>query len=540
MINCGLMKYEWWHTGTIYQVYPRSFQDSNGDGIGDLQGIRQRLDYLQWLGIDAIWLSPIFPSPMADFGYDIADYVGIDPIFGTLADFDELIEVVHGRGMKLILDLVPNHSSDRHPWFLESRSSRHSPKRDWYIWQDAAPHGGVPNNWRSVFGGSGWEWDEHTGQYYYHGFLKEQPDLNWRNPQVVEAMLEVMRFWLNKGVDGFRVDVMWHMIKDAQLRDNPVNEGYLDHMPDYDQLIPLYSTEQPEVHEIVRQMRRVMDDYPGRMMIGEIYLPLEQLMAYYGINNDEAHLPFNFQLLSLPWDGEVITQAIEAYEAALPGDGWPNWVLGNHDRPRIATRVGTDQARIAAMLLLTLRGTPTIYYGDEIGMADVFIPKGEIQDPQGLNMPEKDLSRDPCRTPMQWSPAANGGFSESKPWLRLGDDVTERNVEHQQKVDDSMLSLYRRLISLRKKEPSLSQGVYRPLSADPYLVAYIREQAGSSSFLVVLNLSDAPYDFNSREVLLEGLIEVCTDPDLEGLAVNNGLALKANEGMVIRLSAINF
>ncbi|RYZ16210.1 MAG: alpha-amylase, partial [Sphingobacteriales bacterium] len=256
------MKFEWWHTGTIYQVYPRSFQDSNGDGIGDLQGILQRLDYLQWLGIDAIWLSPIFPSPMADFGYDIADYAGIDPIFGSLADFDELLAEVHARGMKLILDLVPNHSSDRHPWFLESRSSRDNPKRDWYIWQDAAPDGGVPNNWRSVFGGSGWEWDENTGQYYYHGFLKEQPDLNWRNPEVVAAMLEVMRFWLNKGVDGFRVDVMWHMIKDAQLRDNPVNEGYMDHMPDYDQLIPLYSTEQPEVHDIVRKMRLVMDDYP--------------------------------------------------------------------------------------------------------------------------------------------------------------------------------------------------------------------------------------------------------------------------------------
>ena len=531
------MKFEWWHTGTIYQVYPRSFQDSNGDGIGDLQGILQRLDYLQWLGIDAIWLSPIFPSPMADFGYDIANYAGIDPIFGSLADFDELLAEVHARGMKLILDLVPNHSSNRHPWFLESRSSRDNPKRDWYIWQDAALDGGVPNNWRSVFGGSGWEWDENTGQYYYHGFLKEQPDLNWRNPEVVAAMLEVMRFWLNKGVDGFRVDVMWHMIKDAQLRDNPVNEGYMDHMPDYDQLIPLYSTEQPEVHEIVRKMRLVMDDYRERMMIGEIYLPLEQLMTYYGINNDEAHLPFNFQLLSLPWDGELITQAIQAYEAALPAQGWPNWVLGNHDRPRIATRVGFDQARIAAMLLLTLRGTPTIYYGDEIGMADVFIPKEEIQDPQGLNMPEKDLSRDPCRTPMQWSPASNGGFSDSKPWLRLADDASVLNVEHQKKDDYSMLSLYKRLISLRKNEPSLSQGGYRPLSADPFLIGYIREQAGSSSFLVVLNLSDAPYDFTSREVLLTGLIEVCTDPDLEGLSVSHTIELKANEGMVIRLLA---
>lgn len=531
------MKYKWWHIGTIYQVYPRSFQDSNGDGVGDLQGIIQRLDYLQWLGVDAIWLSPIFPSPMADFGYDIADYVDIDPIFGSLKDFDELLTEVHFRGMKLILDLVPNHSSDRHPWFLESRSSRDNPKRDWYIWQDAAAEGGVPNNWRSVFGGSGWEWDQTTGQYYYHGFLKEQPDLNWRNPEVVEAMLDVMKFWLNKGVDGFRVDVMWHMIKDEQLRDNPINEGYLDHMPDYDQLIPLYSTEQPEVHEIVRKMRRSIDEYEDRMMIGEIYLPLEQLMAYYGKDDDEAHLPFNFQLLSLPWNGELITQAIEAYEAALPPDGWPNWVLGNHDRPRIGTRVGLAQAKIAAMLLLTLRGTPTIYYGDEIGMADVFIPKDEIQDPQGLNMPDKDLSRDPCRTPMQWSAAPNGGFSSGKPWLRLADDFAERNVDNQREEEDSMLSLYRNLIRLRKLEPALHVGAYRPLPADPFLIAYIRESI-DSKFLVVLNLSDSPYDFHPRELTLEGLIEVCTDTDLEGLAVQNIIYLKANEGMVIRLSAL--
>jgi alpha-glucosidase len=264
----------WWQTGIIYQVYPRSFQDSDGDGIGDLKGIIQRLDYLKWLGITAVWVSPVYPSPMADFGYDISDYTGIHPLFGTMADFDELLNEVHQRGMKLILDLVPNHTSDEHPWFLESRSSRDNPKRDWYLWEDAKD-GGPPNNWLSVFGGSAWEWDEQTGQYYYHAFLKQQPDLNWRNPEVQKAMLDVMRFWLDKGVDGFRVDVMWHMIKDEQLRDNPPDAGYLEFMADYNKLLPTYSTDQPEVHKIVERMRGLTDAYDERVIIGEIYLPIE-------------------------------------------------------------------------------------------------------------------------------------------------------------------------------------------------------------------------------------------------------------------------
>src|SRR5690606_3925638 len=279
-------KVPWWKTGVIYQIYPRSFYDANGDGIGDLLGIMRKLDYLQWLGIQAIWISPIYPSPMADFGYDVSDYTGIDPIFGTMADFDRLLSEAHARGLKVLLDFVPNHTSDRHPWFVESKRSRTSPKRDWYIWHDGKPDGSAPNNWKSVFGGDAWEWDAETQQYYYHGFLKEQPDLNWRNPAVQEAMYNTMRFWLDKGVDGFRVDVMWHMIKDAQLRDNPPNPDYTETQPSYNQLLPVYSTDQPEVHAIVAQMRKLVDSYAERVIIGEIYLPIQQLMAYYGAEND--------------------------------------------------------------------------------------------------------------------------------------------------------------------------------------------------------------------------------------------------------------
>ena len=257
-------KHLWWQQGVIYQIYPRSFQDSNGDGVGDLKGIMKRIDYLQWLGVQAIWLSPIYPSPMADFGYDISDYTGIHPLFGTMQDFDELLGEVHSKGMKLLMDLVPNHSSDQHPWFLESRSSRDSPKRNWYIWRDAKEDSEPPNNWLSVFGGTAWEWDNHTQQYYYHAFLKEQPDLNWRNPKVQDAMMDVMRFWLDRGVDGFRVDVMWHMIKDEHLRDNPVNPHYQSHMSTYEQVIPVYSTDQPEVHFIVQKMRKLLDEYEGQ------------------------------------------------------------------------------------------------------------------------------------------------------------------------------------------------------------------------------------------------------------------------------------
>ena len=529
------MKHLWWQTGVIYQIYPRSYQDSNGDGIGDLKGILQRLDHLEQLGITAIWISPIYPSPMADFGYDISDYTGIHPLFGNMEYFDQLLAAVHQRGMKLILDLVPNHTSDQHPWFLESRSSKDNPKRDWYIWHDAKADGSPPNNWLSVFGGSAWEWDAATGQYYYHAFLKEQPDLNWRNPQVQEAMMNVMRFWLDKGVDGFRVDVMWHMIKDDGLRDNPVNPHYEQHMATYEQLIPVYSTDQPEVHQLVKKMRQVLDGYGERMMIGEIYLPIHKLVTYYGENNSGAHLPFNFMLLSLHWQASQIAAAIDEYEGALPEGGWPNWVLGNHDQPRITSRVGVQQARVAAMLLLTLRGTPTIYYGDEIGMRDVAIPFEEVQDPQGLNMPDKNLSRDTARTPMQWSSEANAGFTTAKPWLRLDRAFERVNVQAQQDDPYSMLHLYRRLINLRQREPSLMWGDYTPVFADQQLLAYIRRAPGATAFLVVLNLSHRPAYFKPKGKPFSGTIVLATVPELEGTTVKDKIDLNGDEGVIVQL-----
>lgn len=529
-------KYLWWQEGIIYQIYPRSFQDSNDDGIGDIPGILTRLDYVQSLGVTAIWLSPIFPSPMADFGYDISDYQDINPIFGSLADFDVLLTEIHSRGLKLILDLVPNHTSDQHPWFLESRSSRDNPKRDWYIWQDAQPDGLPPNNWLSVFGGSGWEWDESTQQYYYHAFLKEQPDLNWRNPAVQEAMFSAMRFWLDKGVDGFRVDVIWHLIKDEQLRDNPVNPDYQPYMATYDQLLPIYSTDQPEVHDLIRQMRQLVDTYEERLLIGEIYLPVRQLMTYYGADGNEVHLPFNFQLLLLPWDARQLATAIEEYEQVLPANGWPNWVLGNHDQPRIASRVGMEQAWVAALLLLTLRGTPTLYYGDEIGMQNVPIPSDEVQDPQGLNMPEKNLSRDPERTPMQWNSEPSAGFTAGKPWLRLARDFVRHNVDQQQADLYSMLMFYKRLIKLRQQEPSLNIGAYVPVYSDAQLIVYIRQADNFPRFLIALNLSHRPAYFTSTDRSFEGVVAIATLPEWEGQSISETICLGGDEGILVRLT----
>lgn len=527
----------WWQNGVIYQIYPRSFQDSNGDGVGDIQGIISRLDYLQWLGIDCVWLSPIFSSPMADFGYDISDYRGIHPLFGTMDDFDQLLNEVHKRGMKLLLDLVPNHTSDQHPWFLESRSSGDNPKRNWYIWHDGKEDGSLPNNWLSVFGGHAWEWDETTQQYYYHAFLKEQPDLNWRNPEVQEAMFDVMRFWLEKGIDGFRVDVMWHMIKDEQLRDNPPFPGSPFEAKDliYDHFTPVYSTDQPEVHDIVRKMRALTDEFDGRVLIGEIYLPIHKLVTYYGQDNNGAHLPFNFQLLTLPWDASQIAMAIDEYEGALPAGGWPNWVLGNHDKPRISSRVGRGQAEVAALLLLTLRGTPTIYYGDEIGMSDVPIPMDEIVDPQGLNMPDLNVSRDPSRTPMQWTGEINAGFSVHKPWLRLPYNSGRVNVEIQKNDPHSTLAFYRKLIQIRKESPALNVGSYSPVYTDQQLISYIREWQ-DERFLIILNLSHRPGYFRPKQKNYKGVVVLGTEIERAGMQVENVITLGGDEGLLIRLN----
>ena len=525
-------RFLWWQRGTVYQVYPRSFMDGNGDGVGDLRGIIGKLDYVRWLGVDAIWISPIYPSPMKDFGYDVSDYTGVHPMFGTLADFDELIAAAHGRELRVILDFVPNHSSDQHPWFRESRSSRDNPRRHWYIWRDPAPDGGPPNNWLSCFGGSAWELDPATGQYYYHAFLKEQPDLNWRNPAVVEAMMDVLRFWLERGVDGFRVDVLWHLIKDEEFRDNPPNPSWREGMDPFQQLVPVQTTDRPEVHGVVTRMRKLFDEYEDRVIIGEIYLPIERLVQYYGADLAGAHLPFNFQLISAKWDARHLEKLIHEYEAALPEGAWPNWVLGNHDQHRIASRVGPAQARVAAMLLLTLRGTPTLYYGDEIGMHDVEIPPERVQDPFEKNVPGKGLGRDPERTPMQWSADAHAGFSPADPWLPIASDYTRVNVETQRDDPASILSLYKRLISLRRGEAALEVGRFEPYEAEGDLLAYIRRaRVGESDFLVALNLGPQPQRLRSPA----GRIALSTQLDRGGEKVAETLELRADEGVIVRL-----
>lgn len=526
--------FKWWQETIIYQIYPRSFQDSDGDGTGDLEGIIKRLPYLSDLGIGCIWISPIFASPMKDFGYDISDYRAIHPLFGNMHSFEKLLSECHTMGMKLILDLVPNHSSDQHPWFQESRSSKDNPKRNWYLWQDAKPDGSAPNNWLSVFGGPAWEWDENTKQYYYHAFLKEQPDFNWRNPEVQEAILEIMRFWLDKGIDGFRVDVMWHLIKDAALRDNPVNPDYNPLQLEFRKLLPYFSTDQPEVHQIVEKMRQLVDSYGDKLLIGEIYLPVERLVMYYGHDNQGAHLPYNFQLISLPWKAPELAAAINQYEASLPAGAWPNWVLSNHDKKRIASRVGKDQARVAAIFLLTLRGTPTIYYGDELGMMDVPVPENEIQDPQGLHKDSRHLSRDPQRSPMQWDKSANAGFTRGRPWLPLSHNFRRNNIARDEQDPHSMLALYRRLIQLRQQEDALRIGHYRPYYADHQLISFLREWE-DQKFLILLNLTHATCYFQAEEPV-KGRIVIATDPELEGEIEIGTISLAGDTGMIIRLN----
>ncbi|RIK87668.1 MAG: alpha-amylase [Planctomycetota bacterium] len=528
-------EFVWWQKGVIYQVYPRSFQDSNGDGVGDLRGILSRLDYLEWLGVDALWLSPMYPSPMADFGYDISDYCNVDPLFGTLAEFDELVAEVHRRDMRLVLDFVPNHSSSEHPWFQESRSSRDSSKRHWYIWRDPAPGGGPPNNWLSQFGGSAWEFDERTGQYYYHAFLKEQPDLNWRNPELCEAMLDVLRFWLDRGVDGFRVDVIWHIVKDDEFRNNEPDPDYHPGLAPHRQLLATYNTDRPEVHQVIEKMRSVLNEYDERMMVGEVYLPVERLVTYYGGEGTGVHLPFNFQLIELPWHARVLGDAIERYEGLLPPHGWPNWVLGNHDNPRIASRIGACQARVAAMLLLTLRGTPTLYYGDELGMHNVPIPPDRVQDPFERNVPGMGLGRDPERTPMPWNAEPRAGFTSGEPWLPISEESGHRNVESLRADPTSILTLYRRLLELRRREPALHIGDYVPLAAHGDVLAYRRRDEGAR-YLIALNFGAEPgvLDLTGRTGCGKLVLSTHLDRDEEDFDCR--VELRADEGVIVKLN----
>lgn len=529
----------WWKSGVIYQVYPRSFMDSDGDGVGDLKGITQKLEYLSDLGIDALWISPIFPSPMADFGYDVSDYTDIHPMFGSLSDFDALVEKAHSLGVKVILDYVPNHTSDEHEWFVESRASRENPKRNWYVWRDAKPDGGLPNNWESYFGGSAWEWDNATGQFYLHLFDRKQPDLNWRNPEVRGAMYDALRFWFERGVDGFRIDVLWLLIKDEGFRDNPDNPDWKQGDLIGDRQERRYSEDQPGMAEIVRELRSVADEYDERVLIGEIYLPFERLMAYYGdpsdsveVELDGIQLPFNFSLVTLPeWNAKSVRELVDSYEESLPEGAWPNWVLGNHDQPRVASRIGSDAARLATMLLLTLRGTPTLYYGDEIGMLDVPVPPEMAHDPQGKV--HEGYGRDPQRTPMQWDDTENAGFTTGEPWLPIAEDFRSCNVAAGSSGrPDSVLAFNRALIELRRSSTEISTGDYRSVDfGNEYLFAYTRELNGEQ-VLVLLNFSDVELEIPD---VPGGEFLISTHLDREGAAEAGTLTLRANEGVAISL-----
>ncbi len=523
----------WWQDAVFYQIYPRSFADANGDGIGDLDGITAHLDYLNdeatgsgtSLGVDAIWLSPINPSPLKDWGYDVSDYCDVHPDLGTLASFDRLIAEAHRRGIHIVLDLVPNHTSDQHRWFLESRTSRTSTKRDWYIWRRGRD-GNPPNNWKSTFGGSAWEFDAASGEWYLHSFLREQPDLNFRNREVVAAMHDVIRFWLDRGVDGFRVDVIAQMIKDAQFRDNievPAGQqlSQLERLA-YEQR---YSSDQPEVHDIIRGFRLVLDGYRDRMMVGEVWPREQRSLADY-LRADELQQAFNFRFLFSPWQASAFRSRIEEVEAILGAEAWPTYTLSNHDFPRHFTRYGAEnteaRARLAAVLLLTMRGTPFIYYGEEIGMRDVAIPADRKRDPVG---------RDGCRTPMQWNPSRNGGFTTaSRAWLPIG-DYHDINVARELGDESSMLALYRRMIHLRKTNRALSEGTYRSEAKAPDDCLIFHRESATKHVMVALNFADAP----RRIVVPRASIRLSTDSTHGNESISGDLELGPNEALILEV-----
>jgi alpha-glucosidase len=539
-------EFSWWQQGVIYQVYPRSFKDTNGDGVGDLQGIIEKLDYLNGgtpdsLGVNAIWISPMFPSPMKDFGYDIADYCDVDPMFGDLAIFDRLVAEAHQRGIKIILDYVPNHTSDQHSWFQESRSSRDNPRHDWYIWKDAKPDGSPPNNWGGVFGGKAWTWDATRQQYYFHQFDPGQPDLNWRNPDVRAAMLDVLRFWMRRGVDGFRMDVIYMVWKHPDMPDQPIIAGALGRGENdiYGRQAQIYSQNYDGIHAIMRDIRATLDEFEDTFSVGEIWLDLPERVKFYGTPDAlELHMPFNFGLIGeasfleqSPWNAVNVRAIVDAYENALPAHGWGNWVLGNHDVSRLASRLGSEaRARLAAMLLLTMRGTPTIYMGEEIGMINGEIPDALIQDPQGIILGAA-LTRDKCRTPMQWDASANAGFGAAEPWLPANPDYMTRNVAAQLNDPSSMLTLYRHLIRTRHASQALAVGSYRSLDTGAGVYAYLRQHT-DETMLVALNFTAESLDIILPNV---GQIVLSTYLDHAGDAVKSVLTLRPDEGVIIRL-----
>jgi alpha-glucosidase len=488
----------WWQTSVFYQIYPRSFADANGDGLGDLPGVIAHLDYLAWLGVDAIWLSPCFPTPDIDFGYDVSDYCAIDPRMGSMQDLDCLLREAHARGIRVILDLVLNHTSDQHTWFQESRAGRDSPRRDWYLWRDPVPGGGPPNNWQSMFSGSGWTFDPPSGQYYYHTFYRQQPDLNWRCPAVRQALLDVFRFWLDRGVDGFRLDVFNAYFKHPAFPNNPPAFG----LRGFDRQRHRYDSDQPEMIPLLNEIRALLDSYPerpglgGRYVIGETYLPTPGKAAAY-MGAGRLHAAFNFDLLKTSWHPRSLMDAVQRGEHSLGDGDWPTVVFNNHDERRSATRWGggSNDARmkLAATLLLTLRGTPYLYYGEEIGMRNCDPPtRAQVRDSVGRTYWPFYKGRDGCRTPMQWDDSPNAGFSadpQAVPWLPLHPNAAWRNVAAQRQDPASLLNWYRRLIEIRRTTPALTGGMFLPLThGTRYLLAYLR-QTPDQVVLVALNFS---------------------------------------------------
>ena len=508
------MPAKWWQIAVVYQLYPRSFADADGDGIGDLEGIRRRLDHLAWLGVDALWLSPIYPSPMADFGYDVADYCDVDPRFGTLAGFDKLLAEAHARGLRVLLDWVPNHTSDRHPWFVESRASRTSPRRGWYVWRDPAPGGGPPNDWTAAFpsGTPAWTLDPATGQYYLHLFLPEQPDLDWSNPEVVRAMHAVLRFWLDRGVDGFRVDVVHALGKDPRLPDDPPGLAGIPHAA---------LNDHESTHAILRALRRLMDGYPGdRVLVGEVWLLLARTHAsYYGCG-DELHLVFELPLAVLtPWDAAAWRERI-AHVAAThdPIGAWPTWVLSSHDVPRHRTRFGSEaRARAAAVVLLTLRGTPFLYQGEELGLEDAEIPRERAVDPAG---------RDGCRAQIPWDASPGHGWGGAAPWLPWPPEPERRNVETLRADPGSILHLYSRLLAARRASPALHRGACCLLGAPDGVLAYERSEGGDRR-VVLVNLTG-----DEVPVTAAGMVEIASDGRGEGEPFRG--VLGADQAVVLR------
>jgi glycosidase len=528
----------WWREAVFYQIYPLSFADANGDGFGDIDGIISRLDYLSsTLGVDAIWVSPFFKSPMKDWGYDISDHTAVDPLFGDVGSAEALIEEAHKRGLRVIFDYIMNHTSDQHPWFLDSRSSRDSAKRDWYVWEDPKDNGMPPNNWVSVFSGPAWSLDEATGQYYRHTYLSHQPDLNWRNPELVEAMLGVARFWLDRGVDGFRVDAAHQMMKDPLNRDNPPTPpDYVrpwKDMGEYDDFIHLYELGHPDGHPAHRELRSVLDEYPHHpVSVGEIHIfDLPEWASYYGEDLDQLHMPFNFHLMATQWDPVRIRATVESVLWNVPIGAWTNWTLGNHDEIRLETRIGSIQSRLAAMLLLTLRGTPFLYYGDEIGMPDGDIPAESRRDPWGIKV--DFLSRDGARTPMRWDQTADGGFSITReadpPWLPVGGDVSSVNVVSQLDDPESILNLYRRLLEFRKNSVALRRGSFLAHPVSNEQVFAYRRESDEETITVILNFSAEMQSVPIRA----GTVVVSTFDSARDDHFRKTVELAAGEGIIV-------